>query len=372
MRPGEPYGNWRTLVFVVVASILGALATRYTNVLASRVETNFGYKPDPAGTAEFLASLDRPNFREAGAECLANAKPVDAYLYRYADRASRARYGKPFGPWNQGQAGTCVSFGWGMGSYVGQSVDWSTGKVEHPPKLVATEPIYGGSRTAARLPPVSFAGFSDGSYGGAAARWVSGLKNGTGGILFREQYGQTDLSDYSIDRSRQWGAYGVPPELARKANEHKAKAVALVDSWDSLVAAVGSGYCVPICSNVGFAATKTRDADGFLPRGGTWGHCMCVIATKFAANSGANGEPPMKSPRDGALIINSWGATWCNGGKHPSDQPDGSFWATRADIESILKQGDSFAIGGVDGFAYRKLNHADWLTPGPEVDGDGK
>jgi len=371
MRPGDTW-NWKTLAFVVVASILGALASRYTNVLASRVENNFGYRPDPAGTAEFLRTLDRPNFREAGADCLANAKPIDAYLYRYADRASRAVYGRPFGPWNQGAAGTCVSFGWGMGSYIGQSVDWATGKVEQPPKLVDTSSIYGGSRTAARLPPVTFAGWSDGSYGGAAARWVAGLKNGTGGILYCQKYGDADLSTYSIDRSRNWGCYGVPAELAREAHKHRAQAVALVDSWESLVAAIGSGYCVPICSNVGFAATRTRDADGFLPRGGSWGHCMVVIGLKFAANSAKNGEPSMKNPRDGALVLNSWGSNWCDGGKHPSDQPDGSFWASRADIESILKQADSFAIGGVDGFAYRKLDHANWLTTGPEVDADGK
>lgn len=374
MRRDESGISWQTLLFIVIASVVGALATRYTNVLASKVETNFGYRPDPAGTREFLRTLDKPNFRQAGADCLAKAEATDAYLYRFADKAHRAAYnGKPYGPWNQGAAGTCVSFGWGMGSYVSQSVDWVTGKVEHPPKLVATEPIYGGSRTAARLPPVTFAGFSDGSYGGAAARWVAGLKNGTGGILYRERYGDVDLAEYSIDRSRQWGAYGVPMPLAKEANKHKAQAVALVDGWDSLVASLTSGYCVPICSNVGFAATKTRDADGFLPRGGNWSHCMVVIGCKFAANSGKNGEPAMNSPRDGALIMNSWGPSWCDGGKHPPDQPDGSFWVTRADIEAILRQGDSFAIGGVDGFAYRPVNHRDWLAPATtEEETDGR
>jgi hypothetical protein len=31
-----------------------------------------------------------------------------------------------------------------------------------------------------------------------------------------------------------------------------------------------------------------------------------------------------------------------------------------------LRQGDSFAIGGVDGFKYRDLEHAEWMTPAPK------
>jgi hypothetical protein len=72
----------------------------------------------------------------------------------------------------------------------------------------------------------------------------------------------------------------------------------------------------------------------------------------------------MKRPRDCALIINSWGTRWVVGGKLPADQPDGSFWAERKDIEAILAQGDSFAIGGVSGFSYRDLDHGQWLQPG--------
>jgi C1A family cysteine protease len=207
---------------------------------------------------------------------------------------------------------------------------------------------------------VKFAGYSDGSYGAAAARWVSGLKNGHGGILYRQKYGDVDLTTYSIPRSKDWGAYGVPANLAAEANKHTARAVALCETWEGLTAALESGMCVPVCSNVGFAATSVRDADGFLPRGGSWGHCMCVIAVKYAKNN-----PDMKKPRDGVLIINSWGPSWCSGPKHPLDQPDGSFWITKDDALAILKQGDSFVIGSVDGFKYRDLNNGGWLAPVP-------
>jgi hypothetical protein len=357
--------TWSAISFVVFAAVLGTIVSRYVNLIAERVETNYGYLPDPEGTKEFLRELDQPMFRQAGAEVIAGAKGVDTYLYRFADRCHRQKYGKPFGPWNQGPHGSCVSFGWAMGSYVGQCVDHVTGGLAECPLVVATEPIYGGSRTAGRMPPVQFAGYSEGSYGGAAARWVSGRCKDTtvGGILYRTHYGDIDLTNYSIERSRSWGAGGVPKPLAVEANKHTAKAVALCEDWASLVAALESGMCVPVCSNVGFASGD-RDADGFCRRASTWNHCLVAIAVKYAKNSGKNGEPPMKQPRDGVLIMNSWG-NYVGGGKHPADQPDGSFWITRADAEAILAQGDSFVIGSVNGFRYRDLDHAGWLEPAP-------
>lgn len=354
-------GRWTfsALAFVVVCAVLYTLTARYVGRLADHLEHNFGYRPNPAGVAEFLAELDQPRFAEAGADCIANAKQADTLLYRFADRAHREVYGRPFELWNQGSAGTCVSFGWALGSYTGQSVDYAQGRRKDPPKLVDTSSLYAGSRTYGRQPPVAFAGWSDGSYGAAAARWVAGrCKDPTvGGILFCERYGDHDLTAYSITRSRTWGAYGPPREIAVEANKRKAQAVAQVATWDELAAAIQSGYPVPVCSNVGFAATSTRDQFGALPRGGTWAHCMCIIGIRFAANH-TDGTP------DGALIANSWGTTWCRGPRWPADQPEGSFWASRADVEAILRQGDSFAIGGI-GFEYRDLEHREWLEPAP-------
>ena len=358
--------HWRASAAVVLIAIAAMVALRSAMVLERSIGSdNFGYTPDPEATRAFLGELEHPLFRDAGAEVIAQAKGKDAYLYRCADKAHRAVYGQPFSPWNQGPHGSCVSFGWGMGSYIGQAVDWSTGQLPSPPRLVATEPIYGGSRTAGRLPPITYAGFSEGSYGAAAARWVAGLKNGTGGILYRQKYGDTDLSVYSIALSKQWGAYGVPAPLAKEANKHTARAVALVETWDGLAAALESGMCVPICSNVGFA-NQDRDADGFLKRNSSWSHCMVACSLKWAKNNGTGGEPPMKQPRDGVLIMNSWGAGWVKGGKHPPDQPDGSFWITRQDAEVILAQRDSFVIGSVTGFTYRDLDHGSFFLPPPQ------
>jgi len=369
MRRSDPEhpSQWTfsAIAFVVFAAVLGSVVSRYVGRIADRLEGNYGYVANPEGVRKFLSELDQPKFAQAGAEVIAGAKGVDSYLYRFADRCHRQKYGTAFAPWNQGQHGSCVSFGWAMGSYIGQCVDHVAGNLAELPRVVATEPIYGGSRTAARLPPVTFAGWSDGSYGGAAARWVSGRckDKSIGGILYRDKYGDIDLTNYSIPLSEKWGAYGVPKELAAKANEHTAKAVALCEDWASLTAALESGMCVPICSNIGFAS-GARDADGFCSRASTWNHCMCIVAVKYAKNSGKNGEPPMRNPRDGVLVMNSWG-NYVQGGKHPADQPDGSFWITRKDAEAILAQGDSFVIGSVNGFKYRDLNHIEWMHPTP-------
>jgi hypothetical protein len=360
--------SWSAIAFVAFAAVLGTIVSRYVSRLADRVETNFGYVPDAEGTREFLRELDQPLFRQAGAEVIAGAKGHDAYLYRFADRCHRQKYGKPFGPLNQGNAGTCVGHGWSMGSYVTQAVDHVAGGLAECPLLVDVSGIYGGSRTAGRMPPIvapSTAGWSDGSYGGAAARWVSGKckQPGVGGILYRQKYNDIDLTDYSIDRCRNWGNYGVPSSLAKEANKHTARAVALCEDWASLTSALESGMCVPVCSNIGFASGD-RDADGFCKRASTWNHCLVAISVKYAKNNAAGSASPMKNPRDGILILNSWGS-YVGGGKHPADQPDGSFWITRADAEAILAQGDSFVIGSVDGFKYRDLDHAGWLQPAP-------
>jgi len=341
-------------------AIIGALVQQATTKVVNRVEGQFGYVPDPAGTRQFLAELDQPLFSDAAKEVIQNAKGKDTFLYRYADRAHRQVYGTPFGPWKQG-IGDCVSFGWAMGSYVGQCVDWAEGELPEPPKLVATEAIYSGSRTSGRLPPVAVAGYSDGSYGGAAARWVAGKCKdpSVGGILFRQQYVGVDLTTYSPTRAKEWGNVlcgggqnGMT--LARLANKTTATHVALVRNFDEAAASLESGFCVPVCSGVGFSSQ--RDADGFAARSGSWAHCMCFIGVRYAKNEGK---------RDGLLCMNSWG-NFNSGGRWPADQPDGSFWVSRETVDAMLAGQDSFSISGVN-FRYRDLDHGKWLQPAPQA-----
>lgn len=191
----------------------------------------------------------------------------------------------------------------------------------------------------------------DGSYGGAAARWLTGnCRDKTiGGVLYRKEYGPFDLSEYSIPLSRTWGRDGVPLELGREAAKRRAKCVQ-VQTWAELCAAIERGTPVAICSQVGYGPTpRTRDADGFLSRGTPWSHAMLVWGVRHKDNGGG---------RDGGLIQNSWYVKWVGGPKWPADQPDGSFWASRQDIEAALQQGDSWAIG--TSYEWRDLQNAEW------------
>ncbi|HWA98446.1 MAG TPA: Hint domain-containing protein, partial [Pirellulales bacterium] len=150
-------------------------------------------------------------------------------------------------------AHNCVSWGWAHAVDELSAVDWKLGK-NGEWKPVATEPIYGGSRVQAR--GVSQGGWSDGSYGGAAAKWVRDW-----GVLYRQPYDKVDLTTYSANRAKQYGNYGCPKELEGVARQHPVKSVTLVTNFDEAAAAISNGYPVPVCSGQGF--TSTRDKDGF-------------------------------------------------------------------------------------------------------------
>lgn len=332
------------------------LAAYWRSPAAVTSGTQFGYTPNPAGTAQFLSELSQPTFAQAGAEILREAQGRDTFLWRFADKTHRAVYGTPFGPWKQG-IGDCVAFGWAMGSFVGQSVDFCTGALPEPPLLVDTSGIYGGSRCESR--GVAYAGWSDGSYGAAAARWVAGLKNGTGGILYCRKYGDIDLTTYDPQRSKEWGAHGCGgrgnTSLDKIANQHTARGVSLIRNFEEAAASIEAGMPVVMCC--GLSWSTSRDADGFAartPQG--WSHCQCIIGVRWAKNAG----PDVRNPRDGLAVINSWGDRWQDGGKNPADQPDGCYWISREDANAALKGGDSFSIAGVNGWRWRDINHGDW------------
>lgn len=320
-------------------------------------EADFGYRPDPRGVEAFLAELPEPLFRQAGAETVREAKGVDTFLYRSAYKAHQALYGKPWVVERQG-IGDCVSWGWAHGIYIAQSVDWETGRLAEPPAFPDTTAIYGGSRVEARGKPgdgrSAVGGWSDGSYGAAAARWVRDW-----GVVYREKFDRYDLSRYSADRAKQWGAYGNGGQgdggkLDAVAKKHPATHVALVTTWAEAAAAIEAGFPVPVASMQGFASK--RDANGYAAASGQWAHEMCFVAVRYQKNG---------SPSDALLCLNSWGPNWISGQKWPADMPDGSFWVTRKVVESMLAQKDSFAVGSVSGFGWRDLHNGNWFAPAP-------
>lgn len=317
-----------------------------------------GWTPNPEGVERFLAELPQPLFRDAGAETIREAKGNDTFLYRAANKAHLALYGRPWIVERQG-IGDCVSWGWAHGVYVAQCVDWETGRLANPPPFPSTEAIYGGSRVEARgksgdgASPVG--GYSDGSYGAAAARWVRDW-----GVVYREHVGGHDLLAYSADRAKAWGAYGNGGKgdggkLDAIAKRHPAQHVAMVKTFAEAAAAIEAGFPVPVCSMQGFASV--RDANGFAGASGSWAHCMCFVAVRYQKNG---------SPDDALLCLNSWGPRWITGPRWPEDMPEGAFWVRRITVERMLgNQPDSFAVGSVQGFGWRDLDNGAFLMPAP-------
>lgn len=356
-----------TLRVLTVALLLGvAFALVVTRLTTPRPQPwssaePTGWTPDPEGVEAFLAELPQPMFRQAGAECLAKADRHDTFLYRAAQKAHIARYGRPWVVERQG-IGDCVSWGWAHGVWMAQAVDWETGRLPEPPPFPSTEAIYGGSRVEARGKPGDgkspVGGWSDGSFGASAARWLRDW-----GVVYREHVAGHDLLAYSADRAKAWGAYGNGGKgdggrLDTVAKKHPATHVALVKDFDAAAAAIESGFPIPVASDVGFESTT--DEHGYAAAKGTWFHQMCFCAVRYKKNG---------SPSDALLCLNSWGPRWLTyRGKFPSDQPDGSFWVTRETVDRMLRQGDSFAVGSISGFGWRDLDNGAFLTPAPPED----
>lgn len=304
---------------------------------------NFGYTPDRKGTLAFLGELEQPYFAEAGSDAIAKAQRRDTFLYRAAIEGFRKRYGREWVCEKQG-IGDCVSWSYAHSVWIAASQDWKQGLLADPPMFPCTEAIYGGSRCEARNK--SFAGYSDGSYGGAASRWLRDW-----GVIWREQHGNLDLRDYSPERAKDWGAYGCGGRddrgvLDQVAKKHPATHLALVTSFEEAAAAIESGYPVSVCSGIGFVST--RDADGFCRKSGSWAHAMCFTSVRY--------------DRPGLLCQNSWGPSWVSGPRWPDDMPEGSFWVDAKTVDEMLSQWeDSFAVGSISGFKWRDLHHGEWL-----------
>lgn len=223
------------------------------------------------------------------------------------------------------QIGDCVSFGHGHANDLLQCVEIGLG-APSVYQETDTEFIYASSRAVAGI-----LGRQDGSYGAAAVKAMT-----TVGMVSRPMLGADGA--YSGERAKDWGWHGAPAPIREEAAPFKLGSAALVSTWDELIAALSNGYPVTICTARGFVLK--RDDDGFCAPKGRWGHCMFVAAARF--------------DRPGACIVQSWGPD-CPTGPVALGQPSFSFWADRAVIESILGEGDSWALSKAPAFEKREL-----------------
>lgn len=240
---------------------------------------------------------------------------------------------------NTAQAiGDCVSFGesqadqdtmlWNLLAMGGTAADW--------PGEVATEPTYGGSRCEIGG---SWGDMSDGSLGLHGARWTKEY-----GILLRKKYGAIDLSTYSGQRAKQYGARGCPDELEPIAREHPITDYALVTTYEQVRDALCNGKPVANASDAGFE--EQRGANGFCRRRGTWMHEMCY-----------RGHCVVKGNKPAVVQKNSWGDYLGEGNNRVQLEsgreivlPKGHFLVHPEDVTYQARQGDTTAKAGVRGW----------------------
>jgi len=286
-----------------------------------------GWNNDQKAVKQFVARNANPFITQLDDAIRGTGEGKVALLWRAFEDAT----GSKLMPHAQ-TIGDCVSHGYGS------AVDILTccqiilkRKFERWVAEAATEPIYAGSRVEIGGGKIR----GDGSMGVWAANWIRKY-----GILLRQEYvdGKFDFTTYSGNKARKMGARGagVPDALEPIAKFHPVRTTSLVRTWEECRDAVANGYPVIMCSNVGF---KTRrDKDGFLRRGRRpWFHAMCIVGI----------DDDFRRP--GACILNSWGEHWVSGPTR-HEQPVGSFWCDAATIDTAMRQGDSLAISGYNGY----------------------
>lgn len=259
---------------------------------------------------------------------------------------------KALGHWipvrDQGSVGSCVSFG------VVDAVEHlfcvqmvNAKRAGQPPpieyKELVQEAVYGGSRVEVGGGRIR----GDGSVTAWAAQWLQQK----GGALARGKYGSLDLSNYDVQRCREWGTRGVPDNLEPIARESPVKGITFVRNAEEAWKAIGQGYPIAVGSSVGFGnrGPWTRDADGFLKASGQWGHCMSVV-----------GRATIKGQR-AFLFKNSWGPDVHKGPKGGKNIPDsGCFFVVYSTADRMFKEGDAIAFSDAVGFPVKNnffINH---------------
>ena len=267
--------------------------------------------------------------------------PPHVYGWKYYE----ALYARPPPIKDQGQVGSCVSFGTNTAvertlaaelvARKGGASEWSR---------FTEEATYGGSRVeiGRGILGIDRGGPNDrhaGSIGAWAAQYVVRK-----GMVPRQKYDELDLTTYSADRCRAWGNTGVPAWADAVARKFPVKSFTQIKSWDDVKKACAQGYFIAVCSNQGFA--NRRNANGVAQASGSWAHCMAIDG--YHTEGG----------REYGHIVNSWGTSWISGPVGWGSPGGDGLWAEASVIDRMVKQGDTWAFSGVTGFPARKL---DWF-----------
>jgi hypothetical protein len=297
---------------------------------------NLGWVNDPVMRDQGIAKmLDSGVFRSATPLITGtwDGKSIDL------TQAMTKVFGKILDPWAQLDVGACVGFGWALVAQVLLCVQIAKGARAKLSHQVCPEAIYGGSRVEIGGGRIG----GDGSVGSWAADWVSKY-----GIILYQKYGNLDLTGgYSTQRARQWGSRGVPDEIEDDAKLHAIKTVTQVKSANEAADLIANGYPVSVCSNRGFK--MKLNSDGTCDPSGTWNHCMA-----FPGVGKLKGETVFKDVNSWDKYLQEMDVTMDDGNVWHLN--GGEFLVRAEVVDSMLRQGDSFAVGHAMDFETQELN----------------
>ncbi len=223
---------------------------------------------------------------------------------------------------SQGQVGSCV------GAATAKALELMHGQ------RFSAEWCYGMSRKHFQEHYSPFGG----SFCGYAAQMIKDV-----GALPSLNYSVMgdDLRVYSPARAKRWER-GPPEQYEHIAQGYRSGFVK-IETWEQLRDAIANEVPVIVGSSVGFGPTRgaRRTSDGRLRARwwSRWNHAMVFC-----------GVSDGRSKR--ALLLNSWGTNWISGPKWLGDEPDGSFWVSKADAEKMIAYGDCYAILPIPGMKF--------------------
>jgi len=278
----------------------------------------------------FLARYKRPYFSQWDERIKGTGTGKVIMLHPFLEKMK----GHPLIPRKQGEVGTCVGVSFASGVDILTATQaLMMGKPERFIADAASEIIYAGSRVECGAGPNQR---GDGSVGSWAADWLMKY-----GVILRQVYGNYDFTVYDPKKARSLGRTGCPDDLEEVAKEHPVRTAALVRSYQEVIDAIANGYPVAMCSDLGFGSSDrywVRDSEGFLKRTpwDPWMHAMLLIGFDDAYS------------RKGVCCWNSWGDVHSGPKRH--NQPDGSFWIEKKDIEYGMKSEDSYALSCYVGY----------------------
>jgi hypothetical protein len=173
------------------------------------------------------------------------------------------------------------------------------------------------------------------------------------GVLPRGTYtvnGRTYIIPPEDDDSLavKWGWEGVPDDLEPLCQKHLVRAWAPITSYEQARDAIAAGYVVWFGTSQAFwrSLPAQRDSQGFLPAQGRTAHSWLAVGV-----DDAHREPHL------ILDNRSWGDSWVVGPDGDYPLPPGCYRCRAADFNGVLRYGEAYAVGDLDGFPVKKVDY---------------